>query len=66
MLCSDDLHPEMLEKGHINRLIAKLVSEGYDLYDVVKSATINPETHYGARKQECLGSGIPADSYCCR
>jgi adenine deaminase len=60
MLCSDDLHPEMLEKGHINRLIAKLVSEGYDLYDVVRSATINPVIHYGL-EAGMLRIGDPAD-----
>ncbi len=47
MLCSDDLHPEMLEKRHINKLIAKLISEGYDEFDVIRSATINPSIHYG-------------------
>ena len=46
MLCSDDLHPEMLLKGHINRLIGKLISEGYNVFDVIRSATINPVTHY--------------------
>ncbi|OFY66241.1 MAG: adenine deaminase [Bacteroidetes bacterium RBG_13_43_22] len=47
MLCSDDLHPEMLEKGHINKLVGRLISGGYDLYDVIRSATINPSEHYG-------------------
>jgi adenine deaminase len=46
MLCSDDLHPEMLEKGHINKLIARLISEGFDPFDVIRSATINPVSHY--------------------
>jgi adenine deaminase len=46
MLCSDDLHPEMLRKGHINKLIAGLVSEGYDIFNVIRSATINPVRHY--------------------
>jgi len=46
MLCSDDIHPEMLEKRHINKIIAKLISEGYDPFDVIKSATINPAKHY--------------------
>ena len=46
MLCSDDLHPEMLREGHINKLIAKLVSEGYNLFDVIRSATVNPSEHY--------------------
>ena len=31
MLCSDDLHPETLEKGHINRLVARLIGMGYDI-----------------------------------
>jgi adenine deaminase len=47
MLCSDDLHPEMLLKRHINKLIAGLISEGYNLFDVIRSATSNPVNHYG-------------------
>jgi adenine deaminase len=46
MLCSDDLHPEMLQERHINKLIARLISEGYDAFDVIRSATINPSEHY--------------------
>ena len=46
MLCSDDLHPEMLRVRHINKLIASLIAEGFDLYDVIRSATINPSEHY--------------------
>jgi adenine deaminase len=46
MLCSDDLHPEMLQQGHINKLVASLISEGYNLFDVVRSATLNPSKHY--------------------
>ena len=46
MLCSDDLHPEMLRERHINKLIAGLISDGYDKFDVIRSATINPVEHY--------------------
>lgn len=46
MLCSDDIHPEMLQERHINKLIAKLISEGFNVFDVIRSATINPATHY--------------------
>jgi adenine deaminase len=46
MLCSDDLHPEMLLNGHINRLISELISEGFNVFDVIRSATINPVEHY--------------------
>jgi adenine deaminase len=47
MLCSDDLHPEMLEIRHINKLVSSLVNDGYDIFDVVRSATENPKKHYG-------------------
>ena len=47
MLCSDDIHPEMLVKRHINGLVAQLVTEGFDLFDVLRSCTINPSMHYG-------------------
>jgi adenine deaminase len=60
MLCSDDLHPEMLIKGHINKLVAKLVSEGFDLFDVIRSCTINPAMHYGLNTG-LLQHGQPAD-----
>jgi adenine deaminase len=52
MLCSDDLHPDTLQKRHINKLVGMLISEGYDLFDVIRSATINPNEHYG------LGMGL--------
>jgi adenine deaminase len=47
MLCSDDLHPEMLLRRHLNKLIAKLIVEGYNKYDVIRSCTVNPVLHYG-------------------
>jgi len=46
MLCSDDLHPEMLRDRHINKLIAKLIAEGFNKFDVLRSATVNPSVHY--------------------
>lgn len=46
MLCTDDIHPETLLKGHINNLVARLISEGFNLFDVIRSCTINPVKHY--------------------
>lgn len=46
MLCSDDLHPEMLEKGHINLLVKSLLALGYDIFDILKVVIINPVEHY--------------------
>lgn len=60
MLCSDDLHPEMLGKGHINVLVRRLLKDGYDLFDVLRTCTVNPVNHYGL-KLGLLRVGDPAD-----
>lgn len=60
MLCSDDLHPEMLRKGHINKIVSRLVNEGFDLFNVLRSCTINPSNHYDL-KAGLLLPGQPAD-----
>ena len=49
MLCSDDKHPDDLVDGHINRLVARAVAEGHDLFDVLGCACINPLRHYALR-----------------
>jgi len=46
MLCCDDIHPEMLMVGHINRSVIRLIRKGYDLYDVLRSASLNAVNHY--------------------
>lgn len=60
MLCSDDLHPEMLQVRHINKLISRLINDGYDLFDVIRSATLNPKKHYKL-DTGLLKTGDPAD-----
>ena len=47
MFCSDDKHPDELLDGHINRLVARAVARGYDLYDVLWAACVHPVEHYG-------------------
>jgi adenine deaminase len=47
MFCSDDKHPDELIHGHINTLVARAVAQGYDLYDVLRAASLNPVRHYG-------------------
>lgn len=46
MFCSDDKHPDDLLKGHINQIVARAVRDGYDLFDVLQIACINPRLHY--------------------
>lgn len=60
MLCSDDLHPEMLLQRHIDKLIARLVREGFNLFDIIRSCTLNPAKHYGL-EAGLLRPGDPAD-----
>lgn len=46
MFCSDDKHPDSLLDGHINVLVAKAVQQGYDLFDVLRAASVHPVEHY--------------------
>ncbi len=60
MLCSDDLHPNDLIKGHINLLVKRALQMGYDLFDVLRSASYNAVLHYKLNVG-LLREGDPAD-----
>ncbi|HYC85252.1 MAG TPA: adenine deaminase [Chryseosolibacter sp.] len=47
MFCSDDKHPDSLEGGHINLLVARAVQRGIDPFKVLTAACLNPADHYG-------------------
>jgi adenine deaminase len=47
MLCSDDLHPETLAKRHLEKIAGSLISEGFDIFDIIRSCSLNPVAHYG-------------------
>ncbi len=46
MLCTDDLKPADLARGHINLLVKKALSLGHDLFDILQCACVNPVVHY--------------------
>lgn len=46
MFCSDDKHPDDLLNGHINGLVKRAVKTGYDLFDILRAASLNPIEHY--------------------
>ncbi len=46
MLCSDDLHPDDLVVGHINRQVKAALDAGLDLFSVLQAACRNPVLHY--------------------
>jgi len=60
MLCTDDLHPETLVRGHMNKLVARLISMGYDMFDVIRAASLNTFEHYNI-SAGTLRPGDPAD-----
>ena len=60
MLCTDDLHPETLLRGHINKLVSRLISMDYNLFDVIRAASVNTFEHYGI-SAGTLKTGDPAD-----
>ncbi|MBC8207766.1 MAG: adenine deaminase [Desulfobulbaceae bacterium] len=60
MLCSDDLKPADLTRGHINLLVKKALQLGHDLFDILQCACVNPARHYQL-KVGLLQKGDPAD-----
>ncbi|HKK11246.1 MAG TPA: adenine deaminase C-terminal domain-containing protein, partial [Flavobacteriaceae bacterium] len=60
MFCSDDKHPDDLMVDHINRLCARAVAKGIDLFKILQVACINPVKHYNLDVGR-LQVGDPAD-----
>lgn len=46
MFCSDDKHPDDLLLGHINQLCARAVKQGFDVFQILQMACVNPVEHY--------------------
>ncbi|QHT70285.1 adenine deaminase [Rhodocytophaga rosea] len=60
MFCSDDKHPDSLVAGHINQLASRAVAKGFNVFDVLQAACINPILHYKL-DVGYLQPGQPAD-----
>jgi adenine deaminase len=60
MFCTDDCHPDELQVAHINKHVKKALRLGYDLFDVLQVASINPVKHYNL-EVGLLQVGDPAD-----
>jgi len=46
MLCSDDKHPNDIAIGHMDAVIRRALSEGYDLMNILRACILNPVNHY--------------------
>ncbi|WEK36262.1 MAG: adenine deaminase [Candidatus Pseudobacter hemicellulosilyticus] len=60
LFCSDDKHPDSLKFGHINELCKRAIEKGFDLFQVLQAACINPVLHYNL-EVGLLRVGDPAD-----
>ncbi|TLS76006.1 adenine deaminase [Mariprofundus erugo] len=60
MLCSDDLHPDDLVKGHINLLVKRALALGFEPMHVLRCASLHPVRHYHL-DVGLLQAGDPAD-----
>lgn len=60
MLCTDDCHPDELERGYINELVKEALKNGYDLFDVLQTATKTANDFYDLNIG-LLQIGDPAD-----
>ena len=47
MFCTDDAHPdEIIRNGHIDYLVRSALKDGFDLFTVLRIASLNPVKHY--------------------
>ena len=46
MFSTDDAHPDDLIRGHINRIVARCIARGVDLFDTLRAACLHPVLHY--------------------
>ena len=47
MFCTDDTHPDdLLQEGHIDKLVRRALADGFDLFDVLRVASLNPVMFY--------------------
>ncbi len=61
LLCTDDSHPdELIDKGHINKIIKLGINKDLDAFNLLKAASVNPVKHYNLPVGQ-LRKGDPAD-----
>ncbi|MGE5839078.1 MAG: adenine deaminase [Deltaproteobacteria bacterium] len=61
-LVTDDLHPaDLLEKGHLDRVIRKAVRLGVDPLTALQMVTLNPAEYFRLRDRGAVAPGYRAD-----
>lgn len=62
LLVTDDCHPqELLENGHLDRILRKAISLGLDPVTAIQMVTINVSNYYGLRGRGAVAPGYYAN-----
>lgn len=62
MLVTDDQHADdLLDEGHMDRVLRKAVEEGIDPIDAVRMVTVKPADYFGLRRLGAVAPGKSAD-----
>ncbi|MBI9074656.1 MAG: adenine deaminase [Desulfatibacillum sp.] len=62
MLCSDDRHPhDLLDKGHINIMVARCIAQGVEPVTAIRMASLNTAEYFGLRDRGGIAPGMRAD-----
>lgn len=65
MLVTDDVMPNRLPGGHLDRLVGRAVELGWDALDAIAAATLRPATYLGLTDLGLLAPGARADFCVC-
>ena len=61
-LCTDDIHPDdLLQHGHLDAILRRLVAGGVPAIDAVRHASLVPACHYGFSDRGAIAPGYRAD-----
>ena len=61
-ICTNHVHAgDLLEKGHINFIVKRLIEEGIEPVDAIRMATLNAAREYGFKDLGAIAPGYIAD-----
>lgn len=65
MLITDDVMPNRLTSGHMSRIVATAIAQGWEPLDAVAAATLRPASYLGLRDLGAIAPGQHADYLVC-
>ncbi|HET8986720.1 MAG TPA: adenine deaminase C-terminal domain-containing protein, partial [Trueperaceae bacterium] len=61
MLITDDVMPNRLVRGHLDRIVRRAIETGWDAFDALAAATVRPATYLGLHGLGTITPGAHAD-----